>query len=199
MGNDSRLELSVDPLALANDLAFLPRPFFDRRDSRPLTLPIVFAGAPDAAQLEAAGTISSWFGALAGFRGASFPAAVGQIPAKAMPWCWALGAQGVAGLNLPPAAAPSVTMARQPSERPRRQLLIIRGRDAQGSSAPPRRWPWARQLSGPTAHDLGVQTNRGAQALRRAQLAGQDRPVKFGELAQRDAQRVRAMRRTSSA
>lgn len=74
VGNDSMLELMVNPLPLDNSLAFLPEPFFDRRDSRALKLPIVFATQPDAAQLEAAGTLSSWFGALAGFRGAFFPA-----------------------------------------------------------------------------------------------------------------------------
>lgn len=46
VGNDSVLELSVNPLTLPNDLAFLPEPFFDRRDARQLVLPIVFARAP---------------------------------------------------------------------------------------------------------------------------------------------------------
>lgn len=69
VGNDSVLELSVSPLSMVNDLAFLPEPFFDRRDPNLLTLPIVFARTPDAAQLEAAGTVTSWFGSLAGFRG----------------------------------------------------------------------------------------------------------------------------------
>ena len=86
IGNDSVLELTVAPVAQTNDLALLPQPFFDRRDVRPLELPIVFNAAPNAGTLQAAGTMSSWFGALAGFRGAKFPSRVGELPARATPW-----------------------------------------------------------------------------------------------------------------
>src|SRR5690606_28522122 len=61
ISNASTLELRVTRIALENDLALLPRPFFDRRDIRPLNLPFVFAGTPSNAALEAAGVLSSWF------------------------------------------------------------------------------------------------------------------------------------------
>ena len=72
--NGSVLELGWTPLRLADDLSLLPVPFFDARDSRTLELPFVFAGQPANATLEAAGIVSSWFGALAGYLGARFPA-----------------------------------------------------------------------------------------------------------------------------
>ena len=187
VGNDSVLELSVNPLALANDLAFLPEPFFDRRDARPLTLPIVFARAPDAAQLEAAGTVSSWFGALAGFRGASFPASVGQIPAKGHAVVLALGAEAVPGVSLPAAGGPSVTVASHPSD-PTAKLLIISGRDAQElKRAATALAVGAPALSGSTATITQFKQIEARKPYDAPNWLSKDRPVKFGELAQAQA------------
>ena len=47
----SELELTVRPLELRNDLALLPVPFFDRRDNRRLTLPVVLPPQPSRAML----------------------------------------------------------------------------------------------------------------------------------------------------
>lgn len=80
VSNTSTLELEVQPLALANDLKTLPQPFFDPRDSRPLTLPFVFTSPPGLAELEAAGVIASWFGSIATYRAVSFPVYVNQLP-----------------------------------------------------------------------------------------------------------------------
>ena len=124
VGNDSMLELMVNPLPLDNNLAFLPEPFFDRRDSRALKLPIVFATQPDAAQLEAAGTLSSWFGALAGFRGAFFPASVGQLPPTGNAVVLVQGSGAVPGVSLPQGTGPTVTMMAHPSD-PTAKLLVI--------------------------------------------------------------------------
>ncbi|MDI5568612.1 DeoR family transcriptional regulator, partial [Salmonella enterica subsp. enterica serovar Kentucky] len=41
-------------MAVNNDLSHFPVPFFDPRDNRPVTLPIVFADMPDLAQQQAA-------------------------------------------------------------------------------------------------------------------------------------------------
>ena len=183
VGNDSVLELSVNALGLANDLAFLPEPFFDRRDSRPLNLPIVFARTPDAAQLEAAGTISSWFGALAGFRGASFPAAVGQLPPKGHAVVLALGADGVPGVSLPPVKGPTVTMATHPTD-PTAKLLVISGRDAQElKRAATALAVGAPALSGPTVQITEFKQIEPRKPYDAPNWLPKDRPVKFGELA----------------
>ncbi|MGD9774581.1 cellulose biosynthesis cyclic di-GMP-binding regulatory protein BcsB [Diaphorobacter sp.] len=186
VGNDSVLELTVSPLALANDLAFLPEPFFDRRDARPLELPIVFANTPDAAQLEAAGTISSWFGALAGFRGASFPAAVGQIPAKGHAVVLALGTQSVPGLDLPAAKGPAITVATHPTDSTAK-VLIVSGRDVQElKRAATALTVGAPALSGPTAVITEFTQVEPRKPYDAPNWLSKDRPVKFGELAQAD-------------
>ncbi len=51
VSNDSQLNIQYSPIALKNDLALLPAPFFDRHDARPLKLPFVFDAAPGPATL----------------------------------------------------------------------------------------------------------------------------------------------------
>lgn len=47
IGRNSELELTFQRLNLKNDLSYFPVPFFDPRDNRTNTLPMVFAGTPD--------------------------------------------------------------------------------------------------------------------------------------------------------
>ena len=79
ISNSSELKVQVEPIVLKDDLAVLPLPFFDKRDARQVSLPFVFATAPDSATLEAAGALSSWIGGLASYRGATFPTTLGAV------------------------------------------------------------------------------------------------------------------------
>jgi cellulose synthase (UDP-forming) len=67
-------------LALPNDLALLPIPFFDAAGQRPWSLPVVFAERPDADALQAASVVASWFGIFSDFRGVRFPVSIGELP-----------------------------------------------------------------------------------------------------------------------
>ncbi len=67
-------------LAINNDLSVLPEPFFDRRDLRQITVPMVFSSQPALPTVNAAGVVASWFGKLAGERGARFPANTNVVP-----------------------------------------------------------------------------------------------------------------------
>ena len=69
----STLTLNTRPVALANELSLLPEPFFDPRDTRRLELPFYFSQKPDKDLVQSAGIVASYFGALAGYRGAVFP------------------------------------------------------------------------------------------------------------------------------
>lgn len=80
ISNDSRLLLELAPLPLAPDLERLPAPLFDASDSRMLTLPFSFEGAPSSEQVRAAGMVAAWFGAHADYRGARFPVRFGERP-----------------------------------------------------------------------------------------------------------------------
>ena len=130
ISNASELGIDVSPLVLPDDLAIMPLPFFDRRDARALDLPFVFAAAPDNATLEAAGALSSWFGAQASYRGARFTSAFNQIPASGNAVVLLSGpdALQVGSLSLAPAKGPTLTVMANPNDA-NGKLLVLSGRD----------------------------------------------------------------------
>lgn len=187
VGNNSVLELTVTPVTQANELALLPQPFFDRRDVRPLVLPVVFTGPPSTETLEAAGTVSSWFGALAGYRGARFPAAVGEIPAQGNAVVVALGGAAPAGLTLPALQGPTVAVVPNPNDA-NGKLLLILGRDAKElKTAATAVAVGSPALSGSLATITGLQELKARKPYDAPNWLASDRPVKFGELVENDA------------
>jgi hypothetical protein len=128
IGADSALELGLRARPLANDLALLPAPFFDRHDARRLELPVVLAAAPAQDTVRSAAVAASWFGMLADYRGARFPVSLGTLPAGRALVLLANG-EHVAGLDLPDVDAPTLTMMDHPAQA-NAKLLVIRGRDA---------------------------------------------------------------------
>lgn len=181
ISNHSELELATAPLQLPNDLANLPLPFFDKRDMRKLVLPFVFQSKPDDTTLEAAGALSSWFGALAGYRGADFPATVAQVPAKGNAVVFATGSN-IASLTQATVNGPTLAIVANPNDA-NGKLLLVLGRDGKE----------LKQAAAALA--LGSQTLAGASAAI-TQLADvkprvpydapkwlrSDRPVSFGDL-----------------
>ncbi len=80
VGRASHIELQEQALALKNDLAFFPIPFFDARGSESALLTMVFAQSPTLGEQRAAGILASYFGSLAGWRGAQFPVQIDHLP-----------------------------------------------------------------------------------------------------------------------
>ncbi|NWC81944.1 cellulose biosynthesis cyclic di-GMP-binding regulatory protein BcsB [Pseudomonas putida] len=80
LNRKSQVQLRQQPLALENDLAYFPLPFFDPRDTGKLELPVVFADAPTLGEQRAAAILSSYFGSKAGWRKASFPVSFNSLP-----------------------------------------------------------------------------------------------------------------------
>ncbi|NVZ97481.1 MULTISPECIES: cellulose biosynthesis cyclic di-GMP-binding regulatory protein BcsB [Pseudomonas] len=130
ISNSSELKVQVEPIVLKDDLSVLPLPFFDKRDARQVSLPFVFASAPDNAALEAAGALSSWVGGLASYRGATFPTTLGEIPAKgnAIVLVQSTQAVDVHGVAVPEPKGPTLTLITNPND-PNGKLLIVSGRD----------------------------------------------------------------------
>jgi hypothetical protein len=183
VANDSELTLVTTPLVLANELGSLPLPFFDPRDVRPLELPFVFAGMPDHATLQSAAAVSSWFGSLAGYRGASFPVSLDSLPADGNAVVLAIAGTSPGGLTLPPINGPTLAVMTHPQD-PNRKLLLVLGRNA------------AELQTAATALTIGTATLSGATVTitsfkdvspRKPYDAPNwipsDRPVRFGELA----------------
>lgn len=184
ISNKSSLELTVTPVALANDLNLLPQPFFDRRDVRPLKLPFVFGSAPDNSMLEAAGMVASWFGSLSDYRGATFPTDItGQTPAEGNAVVFAIGGTAPAALDARPLSGPTVAVAPNPAD-PNGKLLLVLGRNAEELKQAARALTLGSQaLSGQVATITKVDEVKPRKPYDAPRWLRSDRPVRFGELA----------------
>ncbi|TRH72019.1 cellulose synthase regulator BcsB, partial [Salmonella enterica subsp. enterica serovar Mbandaka] len=121
-------DLTYNMLAVNNDLSHFPVPFFDPRDNRPVTLPIVFADMPDLAQQQAASIVASWFGSRAGWRGQRFPVLYNHLPDRNA-IVFATNDRRPDFLRDHPAVnAPVIEMMSHP-DNPYVKLLVVFGRD----------------------------------------------------------------------
>lgn len=88
---DSRLWARIEPtssfevagvlLPIANNLATLPAPFYEKEQSVSSTrIAVAFGSSPSPLLLQAAGVISSWFGVQANSHHLMFPVAIGHLP-----------------------------------------------------------------------------------------------------------------------
>lgn len=182
---DSELELDVVYLDTQNNLSSLPLPFFDARDQRPLTLPFVFAGTPDKAELQAAGAIASWFGALADYRGANFPVLQGQLPASGNAIVLINTAKAAGNLPVAPAASagPVISIINHPGN-PTGKLLLVQGsNDAELLAAARTLATSAAALSGTSARIDQARDLAPRKPYDAPKWIPTDRPVSFGEIA----------------
>ncbi|HEX5129890.1 MAG TPA: cellulose biosynthesis cyclic di-GMP-binding regulatory protein BcsB [Usitatibacter sp.] len=125
----SELEIAYRPLAIADDLAILPEPFFDERDQRRVVVPFVFAAEPSAATLNAAAIVASWLGQLAQWRGARFPTSLeAAAPGHAIAFV-ANNERPAFLASVPQAAGPELRMMTNPADG-HSKLLLVMGRDA---------------------------------------------------------------------
>lgn len=179
----SELLLNLRPLELSPDLARLPAPFFDERDSERLLLPFVFPAKPSLPMLEAAGVAATWFGALADYRGAYFPVVRGALP-KGHALLFATNDARPAGLELPAVQQPTLRMLRNPSD-PYGQLLVVQGRDAaQLRQAVTGLALGSTLLSGPVAVMKTVELPARRPVNDAPRWLPSDRPARLGELVQ---------------
>lgn len=125
----STLEVVTRPLALSQDLALLPAPFFDRRDATALKLPFVFPAKSNLDTVFAAGTVASWFGALADYRPVHFPTLVDRLPDRHAV-VLATNDDRPAGLTLPRVETPTIAVVAHP-RLPAVQLLVLLGKNGE--------------------------------------------------------------------
>jgi cellulose synthase (UDP-forming) len=122
----SRIDFTGTKLALPNDLALLPIPFFDPAGQGPWSLPVVFGESPDPNALEAAADVCSWFGVFSDFRGVRFPVNVGELPEGSAVVVALRGSQLASRLLLPSQAGGLIAIRDNPRD-PYGKLLIISG------------------------------------------------------------------------
>jgi hypothetical protein len=142
----------------------------------------VFAGAPDNRSLEAAGMVSSWFGALASYRGATFPVSLGRLPEKGHAIVLLSGSASLDGV--PPASdkGPSLTLMTHPAD-PFGKLLVLRGDDGeQLRQAALALVTGSQALSGALARIERIDSLAPRKPYDAPNWLPSDRPVRLGEL-----------------
>lgn len=128
VGRSSVLDLTYQTLEVKNDLSHFPVPFFDPRDNRAMTLPMIFAGAPDLKLQQAASIVSSWFGSRSGWRGQHFPVLYNLLPDRNAIVFATNDSRPDFLREQPPVKAPTIAMIDHP-ENPYVKLLVVMGRD----------------------------------------------------------------------
>lgn len=177
----SYLDLNFQRVGGAPNLQAYPAPFYDAHDIAPLNLPFVFGGAPSNGDLEAAASLASAFGAMASYRGFSFPASIGNLP----------DGDSIAFLTpdhmIPELArtitGPSAAIVRHPRD-PYSSVLLVMGRDATELKQAAAGLAYAQGGLAGDYIDLssgGVPVYAPNSAPRWLQT---DRPVRLGELAE---------------
>jgi len=179
---NSALELTTRRIPLRNDLSLLPVPFFDQRDRNRLTLPFVFAAHPSPQTLEAAAAVSSWFGALADWRGALFPADLDRLPAGDAV-VFATNSERPAFLaDYAPVKGPTIRMVTNPADGYSKLLLVL-GRDGKDlREAAQTLTLGSAALSGSSALIRHVRDLLPRKPYDAPNWVRTDRPTKFGEL-----------------
>ncbi len=176
----SELELSVTRLELRNELGMLPAPFFDRRDNRRITLPIVLPETPSRDIVRSAGVAASWFGALADYRSARFPVSFAVLP-QSHALVFATNSARPAQLPLDDVTSPTVSIIDHPSV-PSVKLLVFQGKDeAQLRQAVEGVVLGSPVLSGPRATMTAIERPK-REPYDAPRWLRTHRPVKLGEL-----------------
>ncbi|AVD87625.1 cellulose biosynthesis cyclic di-GMP-binding regulatory protein BcsB [Pseudomonas sp. SWI44] len=133
LNRKSQVQLREQALAVGNDLAYFPLPFFDARDTSKVELPVVFADSPTLGEQRAAAILSSYFGSKAGWRKATFPVSFDSLPAsgdKPKPAIvFASNERRPAFLadleKFPPVDGPVVQLIDHPTDRWSKLLLVL--------------------------------------------------------------------------
>ena len=183
----SYLELGWAPLQLTNDLSLLPVPFFDARDTNRLELPFVFTGQPGQGLLQSAGIVSSWFGALAGYRGALFPASIDTVPLEGNAVVVATPRNPPAGLVLPDISGPTLAVIANPNDA-NGKLLLVLGRDDGELRIAATALTLGTPLSGPTASIGDFKEIAPRKPYDAPNWIPSDRPVRVSELVQQTSE-----------
>ncbi|MFC7737709.1 UDP-forming cellulose synthase catalytic subunit [Roseomonas sp. GCM10028921] len=177
----STLQLTLERLPLARDLARLPEPFFDPRLLRePLVLPVVMADGAGNDAVRAAIIASSWFAVQADYRGSSFPVSA-VVPSRGNAVVVATGSDSLPGLTLPRMDGPTLAILPNPNDR-NSVLLLVGGRSGAEAAVAAQVLATAKEgLSGETA-TVQVADLPARRPYDAPRWIRNDRPVRFGEL-----------------
>ena len=180
VSDTSTITLTLQRLPPQRDLSRLPLPFFDQHEKTRLSLPFVMPANPSNESLQAAGIVSSWFGQLADFRGATFRV-FGDAPTEGNAVVVVTGSDRPGNIALPPLNGPTLAVVPNPND-PSSSLLVVAGRTgAEAVAAATTLTLGSRTLSGDASTVVVPDATPRVPYDAPAWIAS-NRPVKFGEL-----------------
>jgi hypothetical protein len=184
-----RLELTLAPVSMASDLKNLPAPFFDKRESQPLSVPFAFAKGASLETMQAAGVVASWFGLQAKNKAIQFPVSLNELP-EGNGVVFLQNGESIQGVRGTSSA--SVSLVAHPAN-PLARLLLVSGSNAADLS----KAAHAIALASHTLAGQIVTVNKEVEAAPRRPYDAPawvpiDRPVRLGELMRADQMRVHA-------
>ncbi len=124
IGHLSKISMSASRFRVRNELGRLPLPFFDNSDPTRLVLPFVLDENPTATVLKAAGTVASYWGGLADFRGAYFPVSQQTLPSSNA-IVFARSSSSVDRITLPRIDGPTLAIVDNPNAASAKLLLVM--------------------------------------------------------------------------
>jgi len=182
ISNESYLDLALRQLPLKNDLALLPAPFFDPRDNRRLELPFVYAAKPSTELLQAAGSVATWLGMLASYRGTRLQVQEDQLPDRHAIVLASNPHRPAFLKDLAPVTQPTLTLMAHPSLPGVKLLLLLGKDDAQVQQAAAILASGRAALSGNSMVLKQLEPQAPRQAYDAPRWVSTQRPVQLGEL-----------------
>jgi hypothetical protein len=182
ISNESYLDLGLRQLPLKSDLALLPAPFFDPRDNRPINLPFVYGAQPSNGLLKAAGSVATWMGTLAAYRGTRFQALENSLPDRHAVVLASNQNRPAFLKDLPPVSKPTLTMIAHPTLPGVKLLLLLGQDDAQVQQAADILASGRAALSGDSMALNQLDATKLREAYDAPRWISTQRPVQLGEL-----------------
>jgi cellulose synthase (UDP-forming) len=176
----STLTLTLARLPPQRNLSQMPLPFFDPREGQTLVLPFVLPETAGNTTLQAAAIVSSWFGRLAGFRGARFPVTP-TPPAQGNAVMILVGQDRPAGLVLHPFSGPTLAVVANPTD-PFGSILVVGGRNEAEAQVAATTLALGTRLLGGGAATVQAPEVPDRQPYDAPAWMPTNRPVRFGEL-----------------
>ncbi|WP_299012968.1 cellulose biosynthesis cyclic di-GMP-binding regulatory protein BcsB [uncultured Photobacterium sp.] len=182
ISKSGRVSLQVQKSILATDLSLFPVPFFDERDFSHVSIPFVFPVEQDVAELTAAGVMASYFGAMANWRGVSFPVYIDKLPNQHA-IVFATNEHKPAFIHdLPNVSGPMLQLITHPTNEYAKLLLVL-GRDASDLTMAVQGLILGKSLlTGPIARVNSVTDLKPRKPYDAPNWVSTSRPVTFAEL-----------------
>lgn len=114
-------------LDTGKSLASFPKPFFESQQMNEPNLPMAFSATPQPAVVGASAIISSWLGALSGYRGTRFSVLLNQLPQE-NGFLFGLPGERIGDVLIPDMNGPGLQIIDNP-RNPAYKLIIITGKN----------------------------------------------------------------------